>query len=222
MESNQKESPNKANVSEGNINSKQSMKKDESSKNEIMIELNQNSEENELKIELYPENVPIDKLEKELVSSVMPEDKLCDSLDKNKALAFPGSNVPILYGLYTAHCKHYPIRIKPDDIWLLIVQAFSNHVNANPEELRELFVDFAGKKTLRVVYLGKDIKDVDKKTLEDFSIQINEQMKKYLGNEIIQILTSDFSTTNYDSFIVSKLSIICIIILNLNTLNFFI
>ena len=198
------------------------MKKDESSKNEIMIELNQNSEENELKIELYPENVPIDKLEKELVSSVLPEDKLCDSLDKNKALAFPGSNVPILYGLYTAHCKHYPIRIKPDDIWLLIVQAFSNHVNANPEELRELFVDFEGKKTLRVVYLGKDIKDVDKKTLEDFSIQINEQMKKYLGNEIIQILTSDFSTTNYDSFIVSKLSIICIIILNLNTLNFFI
>ena len=37
-----------------------------------------NLEENELKIELYPKNVPIDKLEKELVSSVLPEDKLCD------------------------------------------------------------------------------------------------------------------------------------------------
>ena len=55
-----------------------------------------NLEENELKIELYPKNVPIDKLEKELVSSVLPEDKLCDSLDKNKSLAFPGSNVPII------------------------------------------------------------------------------------------------------------------------------
>ena len=32
-------------------------------------------------------------------------------------------------------------------------------------------------------------------------------MKKYLGEEIVNILTSDFSTTNYDSLIISKLSI---------------
>ena len=37
--------------------------------------------------------------------------------------------------------NHYPIRIKPDDIWLLIVQAFSHHVNINSEELREMFKD---------------------------------------------------------------------------------
>ena len=58
----------------------------------------------------------------------MPKDKLFDSLDKNKSLALPGSNVPIYIDL----------------IFLLIVQAFSNHVNANPETLRELFVDFEG------------------------------------------------------------------------------
>ena len=137
-----------------NISSKELIKKSESSKNEKepnknIIYPKPNLEENELKIELYPKNVPIDKLEKELVSSVLPEDKLCDSLDENKKLAFPCSNVPILYGFYTAHCKHYPIRIKPDDIWLLILQAFSNHVNANPEKLRELFVDFEGKKALK-------------------------------------------------------------------------
>ena len=51
------------------------------------------------------------------------------------------------------------------------------------------------------------IKEVDKKTLENFSEQINEQMKDYLGEEIIQTLTSDFSTTNSDSLIISKLSI---------------
>ena len=56
------------------------------------------------------------------------------------------SNVPLLNGFYTAHTNHYPIRIKPDDIWLLIVQAFSNHVNANSEELRHHFVNFDGKK----------------------------------------------------------------------------
>ena len=208
MESNQKESPNKANDKAEYLNSKQPIGKDETSKNEIMIEPKQNSEENNLKIELYPDYIPIDELEKKLVSSVLPEDKLSVSLEENKKLAFPCSNVPILHGFYTAHCKHYPIRIKPDDIWLLIVQAFSNHVNANHEALRELFVDFEGKKALKVFYAGKSsLKDIDKKTLEDFSVQINEQMKKFLGEEIIQILTSDFSTTNYDSLIVSKLSI---------------
>ena len=54
------------------------------------------------------------------------------------------------------------------------MQAFSNHVNANPEKLRKLIVDFEGKKALKVVYLGKDIKDLDKKILEDFSVQMNE------------------------------------------------
>jgi len=51
------------------------------------------------------------------------------------------------------------------------------------------------------------MKNVDKKILEDFSIQINKQMEKYLGEELLKVLTSDFSTTNYDSLIISKLSI---------------
>ena len=147
-------------------------------------------------------------MEKRFVSSVLPEDILGYSLNKNKRLAFPRAKVPILCGFYTAHCNHFPLRLKPDDIWLLIVQSFSNHVFENSEVLIEYFVNFEGKKTLEVIYPDKlDIKDVDKKTLEDFSVQINEQMKKYLGEEIVKILTSDFSTTNYDSLIISKLSI---------------
>ena len=86
------------------------------------------------------------------------------------------SNVPLLNGFYTAHTNHYPIRIKQDDIWLLIVQAFSNHVNANSEELRHHFVNFDGKKKLTVNYPLSDIKQVNKKILEDFSEQINKQI----------------------------------------------
>ena len=68
------------------------------------------------------------------------------SLSKEKSLAFFRANVPLLEGFYSSHCNHYPIRIKPDDIWLLIVQSFSNHVNANAEKLRHYFVNFEGKK----------------------------------------------------------------------------
>ena len=162
----------------------------------------------ELKIELYPENNPIGKLEKQPIKNFIPKDALGHSLDINKDLAFIRSNVPLLNGFYIAHIHHYPIRIKPDDIWLLIVQAFSNHVNANSEELRHYFVNFDGKKKLQINYAGIYYKEnVNKEILEDFPIKINKKMIEYLGEEILETLTSNFTTTDYNSIIISKLSI---------------
>ena len=166
------------------------------------------SKKNELKIELYPENQPRNDFKKEPLKTLIKNDTLGYSFDKEQDLAFINSNVPLLTGFYIAHINHYPIRIKPDDIWLLIVQAFSNHVNANSEELRKYFVNFDDKKTLTVVY--KDIiyiQNIDNKILENFAEQINEQMKEYLGEDILETLTPNFTTTNYDSTIVCKLSI---------------
>ena len=114
----------------------------------------------------------------------------------------------MLNGFYTAHCNHYPIIIKPDDIWLLIVQAFSHHVNINSESLRNMFVDFSGKKELSVDYPLSDIKEVNKQVLEDFSKQTNNKMKEFLGEKLMDILTPNYSTTDYDSLIICKISII--------------
>jgi hypothetical protein len=97
---------------------------------------------NELKIELYPEKKPRYTFDKQDVIGILPKDVLDHSLNKGQKLAYINSNVPVLNGFYTAHTNHYPIRIKPDDIWLLIIQAFSNHVNANSEELRNYFTFF--------------------------------------------------------------------------------
>ena len=113
----------------------------------------------------------------------------------------------MLNGFYTAHCNHYPIRIKPDDIWILIIQAFSHHVNINSESLRSMFVNFSGKKELRINYPLSDLSQVNKKVLEDFSEQINTKMKEFLGEELLNNLTPNYSTTDYDSLIVCKISI---------------
>ena len=43
------------------------------------------------------------------------------------------------------------------------------------------------------------IEQVDRKVLENFSEQINEQMKKYLGEKIVDILMDNFSASTYDS-----------------------
>ena len=90
---------------------------------------------NELKIELFSDGQPRYDFKKEPLENIIPKGVLAYSFDKKEELAFIKHNVPVLNGFYTAHTNHYPIRIKPDDIWLFIVQAFSHHVNNNSEKL---------------------------------------------------------------------------------------
>ena len=100
---------------------------------------------NNLKIELYPNKKPRYKFAKFPLEKLVGKDVLGYSFNINDRLAFINSNNPVINGFYQAHCNHYPIRIKPDHIWLLILQAFSNHVNLNSEELRRYFVNFDAK-----------------------------------------------------------------------------
>ena len=87
-------------------------------------------------------------------------------------------------------------------------QDFSNHVNANAEKLRNKFVNFDRQQQLKVEYPISSIEIVIKEILEDFSIQINKQMVKYLGEEVLNILTPNFTTTDKEKIIIFKLSII--------------
>jgi len=161
-------------------------------------------DKNELKIELYPQKEPFGDFPKEPVKLSSE----INSLSSYKELAYQDYNVPVLNGFYTAHANHYPIRIKPDDIWLIIIQTFSTHVNTNSERLRGMFVSFEGKKEISIKYENLvSIEQVDKKIAEDFSIKINEELKKFLGDELINVLTPEFSTTTNDSKIVCKLTI---------------
>ena len=162
---------------------------------------------NDLKIELYPKKKARYEFKKSPLKDIVKKDTLGYSFNENDELAYINSKTPVLNGFYLAHSNHYPIRIKPDHIWLLIVQAFSNHVNANAEYLRKYFVNFTGQKTLSVNYSLSSLAQVDKKVLEDFSEQINKQMKEYLGDEILDTLTPNFTTTDNNSTIVCKISI---------------
>ena len=115
---------------------------------------------------------------------------------------------PLLNGFYEAHSIHYPIRLKPDDIWLLIIQAFSNHININSEDLRKMFVNFEGKKTLKINFKDvQDIKNLTKEKYEEFIKLINNKIKNCLGSQLIDILTPNFSTTDKNSSIICKISV---------------
>ena len=161
----------------------------------------------ELRIDIYPENKQKYGLRKKSLKDLIDKNTVKYSFDPNGELAFVNENVPFIEGLYYAHINHLPVRIKPDDIWLLIVQAFCTHVNENSEKLRKYFVDFEGKKTLEINYTYSHPIPIELFPYENFTVQINEEMKKYLGKEIVDDLTANFTTTNYNSYLVSKLSI---------------
>ena len=168
------------------------IKKDDKNKlitdksNKINILNKQKSfDKNETKILLYPQNKPIKEWEK---------------------ISFPNYKVPLLSGFYNAHAFHYPIRLKPDDIWLLIIQAFSNHININSEELRNKLVNFEGKKKLEIDININHINIINSE-YEKFIEKINDKIKSILGKEFIDILTPNFSTTNRKSIIICKISI---------------
>ena len=160
---------------------------------------------NELKIELHPEKMPISELEKTSVETIISEDILAHSFEINQKLAYLSYKVPVLSGIFKAYCNHYPIRIKPDDIWLLIVQCFSYHVNENSEKLRKYFVNFDGQQNLEIKIRCEKIK---KEYLELFVKEVNKKMKDFLGDELLENLTPNFTTTDNNSKLVCQISIL--------------
>ena len=90
----------------------------------------------------------------------------------------------ILQGFYSAYENHYPIRLTPDIIWLLIVQGFAQHVNFNAERLREKFVNFKGKKKLQII-ISKyhSYKQMKSKDYEDLFENLSEIIKENVGEE---------------------------------------
>lgn len=108
-------------------------------------------------------------------------------------------------GMYQAYAEHRPFVLSPDMIWLLISQGFARHVNANSEKLRKHFVEFSGKLTL-MVESETDLL-TDSVEWEEIFPQFTSQISEHTGKELINILSSDFSTTTQIEKVVSEITI---------------
>ncbi|SHG56111.1 protein of unknown function [Salegentibacter echinorum] len=108
-------------------------------------------------------------------------------------------------GMYAAYADHRPFVLSPDMVWLLISQGFARHVNANPEILRKDLVDFSGK--LSLVVESEDGLTSDVKKWEAVFPQFTSQIAEHTGEELIGILSSDFSTTTSIERVASEITI---------------
>lgn len=110
-------------------------------------------------------------------------------------------------GMYQAYADHRPFVLSPDMIWLLISQGFARHVNSNPELLRKYFVNFTGKTTL---FVENDSISLDnpnspwKNVFPEFTSQIG----KYTGQELVDALTCNFTTSTLTSKVASQITVL--------------
>ena len=123
--------------------------------------------------------------------------------DKDKINSF--GNHKTLLGFLHAYFDHCPIKLSPNVIWQLILNAFSEYVNTNSELLRKIFVKFEEKKQLIFHRLGTldDINKYEESIIEELCQKISEE----IGDELINILTPNFTTSTNRTIIAGKVSI---------------
>jgi hypothetical protein len=109
-------------------------------------------------------------------------------------------------GMYTAYADHRPFVLSPDIIWLLITQGFAQHINANPEEMRDYFVDYSGKQTL-VVTTDKIKLDDPQSPWDEIFPEFTRQIAENVGNDFIELFSADFSTTTPVEKLASEITI---------------
>ena len=174
--------------------------------------LNQNEPE-ELTISVDPvisniSKIHVDPVKIEKLKEIYGQDLISTSIKQNTEIIFKYGNHPVLQGFVDAYKNHRPITISPDIIWILIIQAFSNHVGANAEALKPMFVNFDCQKEIKV-----DRQDLDfyQMTSEDYEREIFpyfvNQISEFTGKSIIDTITPNFTTTTTVSLAVGQLSI---------------
>ena len=93
--------------------------------------------------------------------------------------------------------NYCPIVLSPDNFWTLIIQEFTRHVLATSEKLRDKFVDFQGKKELATNNIEyPTIESIPQEKWEQDLKEYIDKISDYVGEDLINVLKPDFSTTN--------------------------
>ncbi len=151
---------------------------------------------------------PLKEISFEQISKQFSEETIIGSADGKEFVSFGTHS--FLKGMQVAYADHRPFVLSPDMIWLLICQGFSKHIEVNAEKLRHLFVDFDDKKEL--IIRNDELLNPDKTILKaewEKSIdEMNGEVAKHVGEDLINNLTADFSTTSLTEKIVSQITVL--------------
>ena len=129
------------------------------------------------------------------------------TLDTNEEKIFSHEKSSLIQGLIYAYKNHYPITVTPDMIWILILQGFSRFMEKYENLVRERFVNFTGKKDLKVERLDYSPQSATKEVWDGIIKEFVEKIGKNVGQETIDNLECNFSTTTQVAQVTSQVSI---------------
>lgn len=115
-----------------------------------------------------------------------------------------GKSHSFLQAMYYSYSDHRPFVLTSESIWLLILQAFSAHINNDSKKFLKKYPKFIKKRTLCV---RKD--EINWNNSEDCKKIINEFCKKIdleIKDGFVANLSKGYSTTTEDEEIVFKIS----------------
>ncbi|WP_165067717.1 DUF4419 domain-containing protein [Paludisphaera rhizosphaerae] len=100
---------------------------------------------------------------------------------------------PVVAAVHYAFHDHRPLRIGPDAVWLMVIQAVANHVNAHPEELRGRFVQHDGRASI-VVRRDDFVKGSPENPWPEVFGAFSTAIRDHVG-PVVDQFTPSFSTT---------------------------
>lgn len=120
------------------------------------------------------------------------------------------SREDVLYEmLMDAWRLHKPVVLSPDAVWLVIAQGLSYHINAHPEEYRDLLVQHQGKELLSV-QSQKEILTEQADWYDIIEGFVSEIGKK-TSAAITPSLIADFTTTGREERLVSAVTLMDVV-----------
>ena len=129
------------------------------------------------------------------------------TLDTKEDSIFNEKKTSLIQGLVLAYKNHYPITITPDMLWILILQGFSRFMEKYENKVREKFVNFDGKKDLIVERNNLTPYTATKEVWDGIMKEYMEKIGKNVGQETIDNLECNFSTTTQVAQVTSQVSI---------------
>lgn len=154
--------------------------------------------------------------EKELEADTTVENR-CKSLQLSSLEAWSDKDKPLchfnsrrqhgfLATVENAFNYHIPLCLNPDQIWTLIIQGVSKHIELNAENLRHHFVDFEGKKEL-TVYRDGFVKGSPENDWPGCFAEWSDQIEGFIGAENRENFCPNFSTTGLNEKALHELSL---------------
>ncbi len=143
-----------------------------------------------------PKSLNSDKFFKEEINAigVKPGSIEAYNFNTENAVHFyhPNTNAFVETALI-AYDTHAPLTLAPDDVWLAVCQAVTQHITINPEDCRKALVSFEGKKELIVENTDFIKGNSTNEWGREFG-RFGDQIEKHIGKKR-DLFDPTFSTT---------------------------